>query len=170
MSNPTSAHLAVAYKVLRYIKIAPGQGLLFFADSSLQLLAYCDSDWASCPDTRRSITGYCVLLGNSLVSWKSKKQSVVSRSSAEAEYRALAAVCSELTWLIFILTDLQVLHPQVAQLFHDDQAVLHIATNPVFHERTKHIKLDCHLIRDKILDGSILTLMFPLIFNLRIFS
>ncbi|XP_042944823.1 uncharacterized mitochondrial protein AtMg00810-like [Carya illinoinensis] len=111
MATPTSAHLAAAHKVLKYIKTAPAQDVLFSAASSLQLSAYCDSDWASCPDTCRSVTGYCVLLGNSLISWKSKKQIVVSHSSAEAEYIAMATTCSELTWLRFLLIDLQVDHP-----------------------------------------------------------
>ncbi|KAF5465891.1 hypothetical protein F2P56_015856 [Juglans regia] len=97
MDRPTDTHLATTHKVLRYIKSTPGQGLLLSSTSQLQLKAYCDSDWASCPDTRRSVTDYCIFLGHSLVSWKSKKQSVVSRSSVEAEYRSMAATCSELT-------------------------------------------------------------------------
>ncbi|CAM8895465.1 unnamed protein product [Rhodiola kirilowii] len=96
MATPTVDHLKATHRLLRYIKLAPAQGILFSATSNLRLTGYCDADWASCPITHRSVTGYCMLLGSSVVSWKTRKQAVVSRSSAESEYRFMASACSEI--------------------------------------------------------------------------
>ncbi|XP_022149023.1 uncharacterized protein LOC111017543 [Momordica charantia] len=142
VSRPCKIHLAAVYHLLRYLFLP--------VSSSFQLRAFADSDWASCLDSRRSTTGFCVFLGDALVSWKSKKQATISRSSAEAEYRALAVATCELLWLSSLLSDLQA---PPALLFCDNEVAVHIASNPIFHERTKHIELDCHFVRDKIVDG-----------------
>ncbi|CAM8966639.1 unnamed protein product [Rhodiola kirilowii] len=150
MQSPTAEHLRAATRLLRYVKNAPAHGILFPAQSSLDLQAFCDTDWAACPITRRSITGHCVLLGSSIISWKTKKQPVVSRSSAESEYRSMAAACCELVWLSRLLGDMGVLVPQPIPLHCDNKAAIHISRNPVFHERTKHIEIDCHLVRNHV--------------------
>ncbi|KAK3002579.1 hypothetical protein RJ639_020329 [Escallonia herrerae] len=146
MQSPCSQHRDAALRVLRYLKAAPGQGLFLPADSPLQIYAFSDSDWASYPLTRRSVTGYFVSLGNSPISWRTNKQPTVSRSSAEAEYRSMAITTCKLTWLKSFLLSLGVHHDRPMRLFCDNQAALHIASNPVFHERTKHIEIDCHYV------------------------
>ena len=154
-SAPSTAHSQATFRILCYLKQAPGSGLFFPANSSLQLKAFSDSDWAGCLDTRRSITGFSIYLGDSLVSWRSKKQPTVSRSSSETEYRALATTTCELQWLTYLLNDLHVSAKQPALLYCVNQSALQIAANQVFHERTKHIDIDCHIVREKVQSGMI---------------
>ncbi|CAL2268582.1 unnamed protein product [Prunus armeniaca] len=116
---------------------------------------------ANYPMTRRSTSGYCVFLGNSLISWKTKKQKTVSRSSAKAEYCSMAAATCALTWLRYLLKDLQVTNLGPAKLFCDNQATLHIVVHTVYHEGTKHIEIDCHVVREKIQGGQIATFFVP---------
>lgn len=155
MQQPRKEHWHVALRVVRYLKGNPGQGILLRSDNDLKLYRWCDSDWAGCPLTRRSLTGWYISLGHSPISWKTKKQHTISRSSTEAEYHSMANTICELTWLKAILSSLGVLHPQPIQLYCDNQAALHIAKNPVFHERTKHIEVDCHFVRDEVLKNTI---------------
>nr|XP_043625611.1 uncharacterized mitochondrial protein AtMg00810-like [Erigeron canadensis] len=153
MHAPTQQHLIAGFRILRYLKSSPGNGLYIVKSETLNLRGYSDADWARCLMTRRSVSGYSVFLGNSLISWKSKKQSTVAKSSAEAEYRALAAVTCEIMWLMNLLSDLGVKVDLPVDVFCDSKAALQIAANPVFHERTKHFELDLHFIREKICSG-----------------
>src|SRR5205809_4106756 len=105
--------------------------------------------------------GYFTMLGSSPISWKIKKQSTVSRSSAEAEYRALAALTSEVQWLNYLLKDLGIDHSQPVTIHCDSKFAIHIAENLVFHECTKHIKIDCHFLREKIKSGLIKPSFLP---------
>ena len=125
----------------------PGQGLFFLRQSSLFLSGFSDADWAGCLDSRRSISGQCFFLGKSLISWRTKKQLTVSRSLSEAEYGALGVATCELQWLLYLLRDLHVTTIKLHVLYCGNQCALHIAANRVFHERTKHLEIDCHLVK-----------------------
>ncbi|XP_015072816.1 uncharacterized protein LOC107017049 [Solanum pennellii] len=108
MHKPKKSHMEGALRVIRYLKNAPGLGIMLTSKICKQLSVYCDADWATCPMTRRSVSGFVVKIGDSLISWKSKKQNTVSRSSAEAEYRSMANAVSEVVWLIGLYKELKV--------------------------------------------------------------
>uniref|UniRef100_A0A2N9FK40 Integrase catalytic domain-containing protein n=1 Tax=Fagus sylvatica TaxID=28930 RepID=A0A2N9FK40_FAGSY len=153
LSAPHSTHYAAVLHILRYIKGTMFHGLHFSAHSTLDLCAYSDADWAGDPTDRRSTTGFCFFLGDSLISWRSKKQHIVSRSSTEAEYRALADTTSELLALRWLLEDMGVTHSSPTVIHCDNRSAIQIAHNDVFHERTKHIEIDCHLVRHHLSAG-----------------
>ncbi|GAA0158433.1 transmembrane signal receptor [Lithospermum erythrorhizon] len=153
MQAPTENHWSATLHVVKYLIDTQSHGLYYAANTDLTLHAYCDADWGTCPITRGSITGFCVMLGSSLVSWKSKKQHTVSRSSTESEYRSAAATVCELKWMSYILQDLCQKVLFLITLKCDNRSAIHIIENPVFHERTKHIEMDCHLIRDHYKSG-----------------
>ena len=150
---PRQPHMHALTHVLRYIAGTIGQGIFLQGGADLHLTAFSDADWAACPNSRRSVTGYLLLLGKSPISWKSKKQTVVSRSYSESEYRAMASAASEVTWMVNLLQELGVSNLAPVTLNCDNQSAIHIAKNPVHHERTKHIEIDVHFTRDKVLDG-----------------
>ena len=119
----------------------------YSAQSPFVLHAFSDANWAGDPTDRGSTTGYCFLLSFSLISWRSKKQTFVACFSTEAEYRALADTTSKLLWLRWLLKDLGVSTSSNTPFYYDNQSTIHIAHNDVFHERTKHIEIDCYFIR-----------------------
>ncbi|XP_019251410.1 PREDICTED: uncharacterized protein LOC109230361 [Nicotiana attenuata] len=158
MHFPNQSHLDAARRVVRYVKSAPGQGLLLPSSGDGTLKAYCDADWGACLQTRRLVTNYLVLYGNALISWKSKKQETVARSSAEPKFRSMASTATEIFGLIRLFGELDVKLQLHAALFCDSKAAIQIAANPIFHECTKHIDIDCHFIREKIKAGIIKTI------------
>jgi len=125
-------------------------GIFLHKNSNNQLRGYSDYDWATCSETRKFVIGFAIFLGESLISWKSKKQPTISRSSLETEYRAFATTTCEIQLLTYILKDLGIPYIEPTIIFCDNQSVIHIASNQVFHERTKHIEIDCHIVREKI--------------------
>ena len=157
MSAPTIEHWAAVEHILCYLKGGPGRGILYSNHGHQRVECFTDADWAGSKEDRRSTSGYCVFVGGNLVSWKGKKQTVVSRSSVEFEYRAMAQSTCEVIWIHQFLKEVGINISIPATLWCDNQAALHIASNPVFHERTKHIKIDCHFIPEKIQLGLIST-------------
>ncbi|XP_015161264.1 uncharacterized mitochondrial protein AtMg00810-like [Solanum tuberosum] len=155
MQTPREPHLKASYHVLRYLKQDPTLGIFISNKPDLTVSAYCDSDWAACPDSKKFVSGYLVLMEDSPISWKSKKQAIVSLSSAEAEYRVVRQVVGELVWLERLLDELTVKCSLPIHVHFDSQAAVHIAKNSVFHERTKHIEIDCHFVRSKLQQGFI---------------
>ncbi|KAL2923679.1 Retrovirus-related Pol polyprotein from transposon TNT 1-94 [Bienertia sinuspersici] len=153
MQLPRSSHMEALKHTLQYVSFTMDQGILLQGSDQLTLQAFSDSNWGACPDTRKSITGYVLLLGKSPISWKSKKQTTISRSSSEAEYRAMASAAAEVAWVVRLLEELDIHHLKPVTLHCDNQSALYIAKNPVFHERTKHIEIDYHFTRDKVLEG-----------------
>ncbi|GKE28806.1 hypothetical protein Tco_1444190 [Tanacetum coccineum] len=157
MHSPLTSHLKISTKILRYLKSCPGLGVHVTKTSGMFLTTYSDADWAKCIVTRKSVTRYCVFLNNSLVSWKSKKQNTLSKSSTEAEYRALASVTSKVIWILKFLKNLQIENLLPVSLHCDSNSAIKIAANPVFHERIKHLEIDLHFVREKVLKGVVKT-------------
>jgi hypothetical protein len=150
MHDPREGHMNAVYQILRFLKSAPGKGLFFRKNGHLNIEGYCDSDWASFADDRKSTSGYCIFVGGNLISWKSKKQSVVVRSTAEAEYRAMALGVAELLWLRALLVELKMDQGGKMKLWCDSKSAISIANNPLQHDRTKHVEIDRFFIKEKL--------------------
>jgi hypothetical protein len=157
MHAPCEKHMEAVYRILRYLKSAPGKGLMLYKNGHLEVEGYTDADWAGSITDRRSTSGYCTFVGGNLVTWRSKKQSVVARSSAEAEFRAMAHGICEMLWLKAMLKELGVHSKDPMKLYCDNKAAISIAHNPVQHDRTKHVEVDRHFIKEKLTEGLICT-------------
>ncbi|KAJ9541409.1 hypothetical protein OSB04_027915 [Centaurea solstitialis] len=161
MHAPTEAHWNAIKPIIRYLQGTSDYGLHLSPAPNLSLLAYTDADWAGCPDTRRSTSGYCVYLGDNLLSWSSKRQPTVSRSSAEAEYRGVANVVAEICWLRNLLLELNRPLSRATLVYCDNVSAIYLSGNPVQHQRTKHIELDIHFVREHVQWGCVRVLHVP---------
>ena len=142
---PCFVHYVAVLQILRYVKGTLYHGLHYSFRSSLEFHAYSDANWVGDPTDRCSITSFCFLLGTYLVSWRSKKQDVVSRSSTKAKYRALTDTTYELVWFHWLLDDMDAPQPTTTPLYYNNRSAFYIVHNDVFHEGIKHIKIDCHI-------------------------
>jgi len=157
LSAPLEEHWKAVKRILRYLQGTLHHGLLLKPASTtvpLSLTGFCGADWASDPNDRRSTSGTCIYLGPNLVNWWAKKQTLVARSSAEAEYRSLAQASAEILWMQSLLKELRV-PISVPQVHCDNLSVVSLAHNPVLHSRTKHMELDIFFVREKVLNKSL---------------
>jgi hypothetical protein len=161
MHDPREPHLVALKRILRYLQGTPELGLLLHRSSTSELVVYTDADWAGCPDSHRSTLGYAVFLGDNLVSWSSKRQNVVSRSSAEAKNRAIANGVAEAGWLHQLLQELYSPLCWSTLVYYDNISAVYLSTNPVQHQRTKHIEIDLHFVREKVAIGEVRVLHVP---------
>ncbi|GJS22485.1 putative reverse transcriptase domain-containing protein [Tanacetum coccineum] len=161
MHDPREPHLAALKRVLRYVRGTLDFGLQLYASITGSLVAYTDADWAGCPTTRRSTSGYCVFLGDNLLSWSAKRQHTLSRSSAEAEYRGVANVVAETAWLRNLLRELHTPLLSATLVYCDNVSAIYMTANPVQHQRTKHIEIDIHFVRDMVARGQVRVLHVP---------
>jgi len=126
-------------------------GIKIHKSGSTLVSAFSDADWAGSVNDRKSTGGFAVFLGSNLISWSSRKQNTVSRSSTESEYKAIANAIAELMWMQTLLKELNVKSPRAARLWCDDLRAKYLSSNPAFHARTKHIEVDFHFVRERVL-------------------
>jgi hypothetical protein len=144
-------HLAAIKRILRYVKGTMSHRFQLHSSSPASMVTYTDADWAGCPDTQRSTSGFCVYLTDNLVSWSLKRQHMVSCSSIE--YRVMANAVAEASWIRQLLHNLHRPSPPATIVFCDNFSIVYMSTNPVQHQRTKHIEIDLHFVRDRVSMG-----------------
>jgi hypothetical protein len=150
LSAPTTTHWAAVKRILRYLHATSDLGLCITKTVSSLLSAFSDADWAGNPDDRRSTGGYAILFGGNLISWSSRKQPTVSRSSMEAEYKAVANATAEIIWIQVLLRELGISQHRPPSLWCDNIGAPYLSANPIFHRRTKHVEVDYHFVRERV--------------------
>jgi hypothetical protein len=150
LHTPTSVHWSAVKRILRYIAFTLDVGLRIRKTGSTLVSAFSDADWAGSIDDRRSTGGFAVYFGSNLISWSARKQATVSRSSTEAEYKAMANATAEVIWVESLLTELGVKFRRPSRLWCDNLGATYLSANPVFHARAKHIEIDFHFVRERV--------------------
>jgi hypothetical protein len=157
MQRPTAEHIAALKRVLRYITCTIDYGCFYRRGSSgVKLVSYSASDYAGDVNNRHSTSGMLFFIGSSLVSWHSLKQRVVAMPSCEAKYVAVTAAATQGVWLALLLGDLRQEEAKPVELRVDNNSALALMKNPVFHERSKHIRVRYHYVRQCVKEGNIL--------------
>nr|GEU77959.1 ribonuclease H-like domain-containing protein [Tanacetum cinerariifolium] len=161
MHDPQEPHLNVMKRVLRYLRGTTDLGLQLFQSTTSQLIAYSDADWACYPATRLSTSGYCVFLGDNLLTWSFKRKDKLSRFSVEPEYRRVTNAVAETSWIHNLLRELHTPLFTATLVYCDNVNVVYMSANPVQHHRTIHIDIDIHFVRDKVAAGHVRALHVP---------
>ncbi|CAL1377327.1 unnamed protein product [Linum trigynum] len=155
MHSSLNHHWSEVKRILRYLRGTTDHRLFFNTQSSNQLSGYSDAAWANFVTDRRSTTGY-VYLGSHLISWSSRKQRTVARSSTEAEYKALATLAAEIIWIESLLHEIGISLPFLTKLWCDNLGATYLSANPVFHSRNKHMEIDFHFVCERVVVGQLL--------------
>lgn len=150
LQNPTTSHWTAAKRVLRYLQGTRSYGILFAPSASVRIDVYSDADWAGCLDDRRSTGGFAIFIGNNLISWSSKKQPTIARSSTEAEFRILADAAVEAIWVQNLLKEIRLVPITQAQVWTDNLGAKYLGHNPVFHSKMKHMAINFGFVRELV--------------------
>lgn len=162
MHAPRTTHLHAVKRIFRYLQGTLDHGLLLRPSAtSTIIVAYSDADWAGCKDSCRSTTGYAVYFGPNLIAWRSKKQPTVSKSSTEAEYRAIGYTVAETIRIRKRLCDLGIVITTPTSLYCDNVSATYMTANPVMHDRSKHIAVDYHFVRERVAAGDLTVRYIP---------
>nr|GEV38723.1 ribonuclease H-like domain-containing protein [Tanacetum cinerariifolium] len=161
MHDPREPHFAALKRILPYVRGTVDFGPYLYVFATTSLIGYTDADWAGSPSTRRSTSGYCVFLGDNLLSWSAKGQHTISRSSAEAEYRGVANVVAETAWVRNLLCELHSPIMSATMVYCDNVSAVYMSANPVQHQWTKHMKIDIHFVRDMVTASHVRVLRVP---------
>lgn len=159
MNDPSEIHMEAVMRILRYLKSTPGMGLMFKKQSSREIQVFSDADWAGSKTDSRSTSGMCSFVWGNLVTWRSKKQSVVARSSAESELRSLAHGVCEGMWLKKLLEDFKIKIDGLVKILCDNKSAISMAKDPVQHDKTKHVEIDRHFLSEKI-EEKVISLLY----------
>ncbi|GKB49248.1 ribonuclease H-like domain-containing protein [Tanacetum coccineum] len=161
MHDPREPYIAALKRIFRYVRGTMDSGLQLYGSATTSLVGYTNVDWAGCPFTRRSTSGCCVFLGDNLLSWSSKRQHILSRFSAKAEYRSVANVVAQTAWLRNLLRELHSPLSIATLVYCDNVSAVYMFANPVQHQQTKHIEINIHFVRDMVTDGEVRVLHVP---------
>jgi hypothetical protein len=146
MHDPREPHLTAMKITLCYLQGTLDFGLLLRCTATSKLTVYTDADWAGYPNTRRSTSGYAVFLGTNLISWSSKHQNIISRSSVEALYRVVANDVVEACWLQQLLHELYTPLMKSTIVYCDNVSTVYLSINPIWHQHTKHVKINLYFV------------------------